>query len=326
MLLKVRRVLRSARTAVLRVTRSRWSRRGLNSTYAVGILAVTAFAALYLLRTPPPGKAVAWLGLAAIVMALRGDRLKNLEKTLWILVIFVLLRVELSAIDEERQNQESEHTLQESKERLLRKQENDRFSAIMQEFQTTLKLSQEQFQATMHRTNSVLTNITGGKSYAVVMPILYPPRDDVPLLIENHGTDILTGVSVTIYSDGLWMKWNQESILKSVENRIVVGTLHPGERLVLSSRLLPGNIPEMETESGSSRRCFVWIAAQNFTSEEILDLKKYADGKWTFRYSVFEHLTNAEMDRLKTIHQSTKYPKLEQIEWTDDNNKIARIN
>jgi hypothetical protein len=169
-----------------------------------------------------------------------------------------------------------------------------------------------------------LQNLTGGDSYAVVQPILTQrPDRDIPLAIENHGSNILAGVTVAIYDSGLWMPFTHDSIMRSVENRISVGTLNPGERLVLSRQTKPEQFMTVGEDTEPVHRAFLYIAAQNFTTTEIPGFKKVANGKWNYMYKIFRQPAHAGQVT-KNGAQEPAVP-LEQFGWSADLNHPSQV-
>ena len=101
----------------------------------------------------------------------------------------------------------------------------------------------------MGRTNSILTSITGGQAYTVVLPIpIKPSALDVPIAAENRGDHILTGVTITLYKSGVWMPFTHEENMQSVRDRLIINTLHPKERFVLNREIRPETLLDVGEE------------------------------------------------------------------------------
>jgi len=122
------------------------------------------------LNIPSPGKAVTALAVAAAVMSLRGE-MGGAEKLAWLLLLFGLLRVELTSIDTER-------TVSETLRSQARQQEAESFRKIGEGITGSIRQSQRQFQATMGRSNKILGRVNtsireqmGGDSYVVVIAV-----------------------------------------------------------------------------------------------------------------------------------------------------------
>lgn len=265
-----------------------------------------------------PGKAIGVLAVMATLMALRGE-MGHREKSLWMLALFAFLFIEFRAINKDR----TDHDLE---VRAEREQFGANFKSIAEGLNTSITTSQKQFEAMMRRTNSVLTSVTGGTAFAVVMPSTFVRGDnEFPLLIENHGDQILTGVTVTVYKYGVFTPGTSGEIVQSVNNRINVGTLHVGERLVLATRIRPLGAMEFEEKGVHMYRAFIFVAAQNFTTEELLDFKKGVDGTWLFKYMTSENPAVASRPQHGRPTKTPPAHKLEEIEWTKDPNEIVRL-
>jgi hypothetical protein len=258
---------------------------------------VFALCALWWLwRTPSPGKAVTAMGVIAVIATVRSD-MTDREKVFWVILTFILLAIETRAIKLERENSA----------RI--------FERIGQGITGAIDSSKEHFDATMKTMSAVLASVTGGDSYSVVMPLLIgKPDTAVPLRIENHGDNILNGVTVTIYNTGVWMEFSHESIISSVNNRIKVGILAPSEKLVLSgAQINPEQLMQTEHEGHKVFRAFLYIGAQNYTVRECLDFKRDDNNKWLFRFAAYKY----------GPHQ--KDILLEAVDWSEDINTPNRV-
>jgi hypothetical protein len=265
------------------------------------------------------------LAVAAVIMTVRAERLTPAEKRLWILIAFLLFVVEIRAIRRDRAEHDREQTQALKEERAnfsdILTQEQQHFAETIRGLTAVVTQNQQQFGETVKRTNAVLANITGGNSYGVVLPLIGVGRSDadIPLAIENHGQNILNGVSVTLYDTGIWIAGTHNSILCSVGNRINVGTLYPGERLVLSALINPEQFMQMDAGERVFR-VFVYIAAQNFTSTEYLDFKRGKENNWTFRYAVYRQSPSANT----SVHRKkpgVKEHLLEAADWSSNPNE-----
>jgi hypothetical protein len=265
---------------------------------------------------PVPGYSVAVIAALAAAMSIHGE-MKPWHKAIWMLLIGAFLILEFRAINKDRR----EYSQTESAKRI---EESAAFQSIASGIDKTISSSDKHFNATMGKTTDVLSNITGGKSYAVVLPMLgsYRPDRPVPLAIENHGLNILTGVSVTIYESGIWIEATHESMLQSIANRINVGTLHPGERLVLGAQLRPEGLMSLEPDMPNAHRGFIYITAQNFSSEEYLDFQPKPSGGWRFRYFIERQLFNSKSGKKSPQTRPTLPQLLEQVDWSDDANNL----
>lgn len=241
------------------------------------------------------------------------------ERSLWAAILIVFAIIEVNAIHKD------------NVERDLKRSSADQalaasFQKIGEGISASITASQNQFKATMGRTESVLTSITGGNSYAVVMPMVRTGRSDqgLALAAENHGDKILTGVSATLYDTGLWIAFTHESIIKSVNSRIPIGTLHPGERLVLGTQINPEQFMRMDEGESHPFRVFIFITAQNYTFQEYLDFKKGTDGFWLYRYKLFRQ--SPIVNGTHYVKPPMRAPRLiEAADWSSDANHPVRI-
>jgi hypothetical protein len=244
--------------------------------------------------------------------------MRSWQKAAWMLLIGGCLFLEFRAIGYDRSENEREVAK-------ARKEEKDKFEQIAQSLNRSMENNQEQFNATMTRTNRILNNVTGGASYAVLLPETFGQDKELPLMIENHGENVLTGVSVMVTYWGAYAGKVPDFILNAINNRIFVGTIGPEERQWLNGKLKTDNLAAIEQDGDHVLCAYVYVTAQNFTSQEFLYFKKQG-GKWLFKYSVFRNPTKQER---KIIVQSKgrfiPNTKLEEIDWTDSLNNLKRI-
>jgi hypothetical protein len=238
------------------------------------------------------------------------------------LLISGLLVIEVSAIRKDRR----EHDIDQA---AFSKEQREHFSKIGEGIKQTLTENEAVLKRTQdvaQLTKASLENITAGNSYAVVQPILFErPDRDIPLAIENHGSSILMGVTVVIYDVGVWLWGTHDSIMRSNENRMTIGTLHPRERQVLAKQIKPEQFMKTQDEKDNAivYHLFVFIAAQNFTAEEYLDFKKDAKGHWNYIYKIYRPpLTTGRINK-KAKPQLTRL--LEQIDWSMDINNPSNL-
>ncbi len=161
--------------------------------------ALLIFSAYWLWRPPSPGIAVACLAGAAVYMTIRADKWGAIEKSAWLLLALSLVSVETRAIHQD-------HVRLDASAAEARRQDNQHFEEI-------LKSNQADFAATMQSTKSVLeatqkvnalarenlAQVTGGHSYAYVMPV-FDERNSwrASLLVVNTNSSLLTNVSMTL--------------------------------------------------------------------------------------------------------------------------------
>src|SRR5215831_1304563 len=169
------------------------------------------WAIIWWIFPPTADKVLLVLGVLAIIVTIQ-PQMTDSHRLIWMLIMVVLFIVAFRSINKDhaeydRQQAEIRQKEKENFEAIL-KQDQANFVATVEGLKAVIQNSDKQFNATMGRTNSVLTSITGGTSYAVVLPFIRTGRTDqgtVPIGIENHGSKILTGVTVTIYETGVWI-------------------------------------------------------------------------------------------------------------------------
>jgi hypothetical protein len=286
---------------------------------------VAGMVMLWLLWPWVPTLAIGFLGVVAAIMAIRADSLTPPEKIVWIIIAFALFGIETRSVLKDREEFAARQSALRIKEDEARTEEHKAFADVLKESQKLLGRA-DTIQTLTARN---LEQVTGGNSYAVVQPSLTQrPDRDIPLLIENHGSDILTGVTVAIYDTGVWIWGTHDSIMRSVENRISVGTLYPKERLVLNRQIKPEQFmqiaPGMEPPNTELvYRVFLYIGAQNFTATEYLDFKKDAQGKWNYMYRIYRPFLGT-----RKIHKNGYVEPdslLEKIDWSEDMNNPSKL-
>jgi hypothetical protein len=142
---KLLRLRRRATETLQDVWQKRWAGIALTSIVTV-ILAYLVF------RIPPPGVAVAVMGVVAALMAGREKHATATEKAAWMLIISTLLVIEVLAIHKDRrENQEAQAK--------VRWQEAASFSEIGKGIQQSIKESQRQFEATAARFEAQATTL-----------------------------------------------------------------------------------------------------------------------------------------------------------------------
>jgi hypothetical protein len=127
----------------------------------------TAFLFYWELHIPAPGKAVAFLAVAAAVMSLSGE-MGGKEKLAWVCLLFGFLDLESISIATERKASEIERSS-------ARAQEAESFRGIGQGIEESIAEGQRQFTKTMQRSDTIVAGIgnsiktqTGGDSFAYI--------------------------------------------------------------------------------------------------------------------------------------------------------------
>jgi hypothetical protein len=260
-----------------------------------------------------PGVFTLVLAVVATLMASRKD--PNPKVTAgFIAAIFMLMIGEIWMMGIDRSKHEEEMANQNTAASNDRDRQNRAFKKVADGIDAAIFQGQQQFEMTIRKTNQVLGNITGGDSYAAVFPLhSYAPDGTVSLIIENHGHEILTGVTITIYNQGILVRATEDSINWSNNHRIPVGTLDKnGDRIVLSLHLKPDSGLAIEEDGKNIFRFIVYVGAQNRTCQEFLDFTKGSDGGWRYRYKIYKPSSSNKtgQELVEEVGWSTNPPTL----------------
>lgn len=222
------------------------------------------------------------------------------EKAIWTLTLLVLLVLELRSITLDQQ----EHDEIQAK---VQCEELNHFDEIAQgvtnatsHVDTVLKTTQDV--ASLAKEN--LESITGGKSFAYVVPVtvlspILPENYNMSWNIMNDGPDILTGVSVSVVRVTKEAS-NESGSGESTEagSSTSIGSLAPRSRMTVpnasvSTRLLRSR--------QNMAHYFAVMTAQNGSTREDIYFRLAASGKgWAYRIRVIRH-ANGKDQTVKTI-------------------------
>ncbi len=290
----------------------------------VFLLLAGALSVYWFVRTPPPGYAVGALGCFASVMAFR--EMRNTQKVLALICIVLLTIIELRAIRRDREDSEQAQHERREQENASFARTAKAFDALQKRFDESMARQNEafveshiQFDATMKHfadigrdTKTALRNITGGQSYAYIVPQdRVVPQDrtalshgTIPLMICNAGNEILTGVTVTVIHVTDPAEWTWEG------PQTAVGTLYPGEVRMTGILINP-------TTGGDGVDTYqLYISAQNGLVFETLHLRPSKDGKepyWAYEYGV------GRMTAVKVKGKTVQYEiPVRWQAWTDE--------
>jgi hypothetical protein len=258
--------------------------------YHVAILVGCAFACIWLYFQPKSGKAVLVIGGLAILMLLAD--LSPRLKAVYVVVVVGLMLAENHALNIERADAMRERTDAIREEAKREKEENDRFEAIAKGLDRTLEDSDRKFAATTAKTNEILNDITGGRSFAVVTPQVWGGEYPIPLVISNRGTNTLTGVVAVITGVKDWHKPHGLYEAQTIN----VGTLHGKELKLLPQTISPQD-DGFRDEGRKVSRFTISISAQNFTVEETLVFREGKSIPWTFQYLVTRQYVKSQQGK-----------------------------
>lgn len=274
----------------------------------------------WLLNPVPAGYAVTALAVAAAVMAVIGE-LRGLEKVAWLFLLFAFAGLELRAIRQDKEAQDEIQRDYRYHQDLLTAQQLKNFRDIGSGIQTTIKKSDEHFDATTKKASQVLRSITGGDSFAYVIPNNLDPGDQFHGIVWNNGEQALTGLTITIaHTSEPTQDWG-EAFYKP----IFIGTVGPHAHVP---------IPETEfvfqpkaSKTNGQDQYWIMLSAQNGTAEETLHFRrnKLNSAFWAIQFQVSRNYDPDRPQREKIMRKADtrprKSPQFELLlfrDWTDD--------
>ncbi len=244
----------------------------------VGLLVILFLTVNYCIHTPAPGKSVTVLGLAALLMAIRGET-GHAEKAVWMLIILVLLFVELRAIDKDRKENESRQVAVQAEER-------------------------EKFK-------EMLDQLTGGDSYSVINPFLIPldGTNSFPLVINVSGKNTLWDVSVLIREGPIKGEGSLSQAIDYLSGKegksINLGCVNPGYSVMLSYKLHPS--------ADKVNTYIINVSARNKPTTETLQVRfNKITGMWEYAGKIIREIKPGTGP-----HNPGTYETLKEIPWTD---------
>jgi hypothetical protein len=113
-----------------------------------------------------PGVAMAFLAVAAIIMAVRGPDFTRVERVIWIAISCLLFAGEMHFIKADRQTHDAEQTKIQTAEERTRQVQTQSFAKLIGDGQRLLRGLGEEKQLTQAN----LEHITGGSGYCWVVP------------------------------------------------------------------------------------------------------------------------------------------------------------
>jgi hypothetical protein len=158
--------------------------------FPVQIVAAGVIAYWHWWMLPLPNKAVLCLAAVAALMVLA--EMRPIHKAIYVVLIIALVATENRAINDDRAKFEND-------ERCRRREENERFNAIASGLKDSIKISQDQFAETARRFGETAATITGGNSFAFVVPTaLQTTPNTFPLVLLVRGRYDLMDVHAEI--------------------------------------------------------------------------------------------------------------------------------
>lgn len=208
-----------------------------------------------------PTVAIGFLGVVAVIMAVRADSFRRGEKVVYVLIAFALFIVEMRAVYRDRDEHDKQQSELRQRGDAARDAERESFAKLLQAGKDLFSNTQ-QIETLAKRS---LENVTGGNSYAYVSPQLGYP--EVPLVVWNNGDQVLSGVTLTI-AHTQEPNWGE-----SFFRPIFIGTIGPHGHAPVPMFLSP----TLEEKSGQDNY-WIMISAQNGTVSQSLFFRKAKTG------------------------------------------------
>lgn len=153
----------------------------LTITALIFFIAITSY---WYWHIPSMGKAIGVLGVAAAVMALRGET-HGSEKVIWMFIIFGLLYVEVQAINKDAADRQSERVAANKEFGRI----TDGLKEVITQNQVAMDRNQQQFEKTMDSFGENAKMTTGGDSFCYL--------DISPLMPEKNAVNHAAWMGVT---------------------------------------------------------------------------------------------------------------------------------
>ena len=244
---------------------------------------------------PPIGSYIGFLAFLGVVVPLFRDlgKIGPREKAIWTLVIFALFGLELRTLYLDRDEHDAEQAL-------IRCRELESFQHIADTLSGAIAQANAQYTSTINHVDGVLAttqevgklsqqtleNVTGGNSYAYVIPATVVPRvgfshpvtvdTRFSAWVQNNGKHILSGVFVSV------VKMKNAS---GISDGGLIGPIEVGVMSGNSRVMLPRFF--MNPEGDGTDHYFITITAQNGNYDEDLYFRKSKDGTgWAYRLTV----------------------------------------
>jgi hypothetical protein len=221
-----------------------------------------------------PGDAIGALGIVAALMTIRsakGDHFTKGEQFFWVLIAFAFFFGETTIIHRDR----DQHDTQQRRESA---RQSAQFDATLQSFRDLHEQNKAELNKTdslLSDTNKSLLNITGGNSFAFVVPQI-DGSDRIPLVVWNSGDEVLSGVTLTI------ARTQEPDWGSSFYVPIFIGTIGPHDHAPVPRFIFP----KPEEKSGQDAY-WIMISAQNGTVSQGLYFRRRKVGVgWAYSYQV----------------------------------------
>jgi len=147
---------------------------------------------------------MAILAIQTVIMTVRSGPFTSTEKCVWVLIAISLVVVELRAIESDRQKFSNEQTQ-------IRKNENDKFAAILSQNQKDFSATIGKIETLLQASEEAINSTIGGDSYCrVEFEHMSPDQNKLTPWALNMGQFPLYGVSVRVVDVGSLSSTNQQ--------------------------------------------------------------------------------------------------------------------
>jgi hypothetical protein len=267
----------------------------------------------WLYVTPPASYAIDCVGVAGIIMAVRGLRgFTRIEGITWIIIGVLLFGVEIRATAKDRAEQVGQFKAVLEQDRKSVEQSTRRFAEMMDRMKALTEL-----------TGQNINEVTGGDSFCVISAYNIV-GDNASLLDQHIGRYQLHDVIAHIVYPNKSAEWNTQH---SHSNRQDVLD-YPGETV-----LRIGNIPvhgtntlgTYELDPSGTQDFAISVTALNGAWIEDLSLRR-VKGKWTQAYRVYRVIYKPFtksgktmyllIDKLVLAYADAEYPRVKGRIWT----------
>jgi hypothetical protein len=269
---------------------------------------------------PSVGVFIGALGLLGVLAPLLREHIGRTEKAVWTIVLTVCLILELRSIHLEEVKHDREQDFAVC-------QQLHSFQAIADTLGAAVTSGQKQYDTTIQHLDKVLgttqavaeiskknlDSVSGGRSYAYIVPQVTNSGYDYAMAISNGGPNVLTGIEVRIAKI---IKGDCDYFLKRKPGTYVMdctfddGPMHPIAVGSLSGHETVEMPSLMDVGPDGSAKYLITITAQNGHSIEFLQFRKAASGTGAaFKISVARTISVRD--------GGAHYAPIREIDWTE---------
>jgi hypothetical protein len=261
---------------------------------------------------PTVGKGGIFLAMGATLMPLFWEKIGVVGKMSWIAMLFLLLAVEYRAIDEEHRKSELAQqaalkAIGDGFTGVLTDQRNG-FADLIQKseaaFAKTTEQASAQFDATMKKAQVGINEITGGDSFAVLIPLTDggPEKTALP-------------VTISVCSKCLYSIPNAIVVIRPISepassNRLIYhGSIDPGFRVAIDNATVSVD-SKVETDY------VVTVFARNKVTKEKLQIRFNPTPQiWQFKFQIVRTMTNPHFNAKTKMAEGLVMKVLADADW-----------